>query len=278
MKNIFKTEYTVNEGYKGLLYKDGKFEKELEPGTHAISDFFNSAKWYMYTMDVRERSLVIKNQEVLTKDKVAIRVSVIVYFRVQNARDAMHNVSSYEERIYEDVQLAARRFLANESLEGILNARSEISTSVREEVKSVAKSYGVEIIKADVKDLVFPGNLREIMNQVIETERRAQAELINAQKEADVIHIKTKAENEASRLRNEADREAMKIRAEAEKERAAIQRESELEEVKLVQAHPEVLKIRKLKTLAELARGGGRFIIGLDQIGLGNILNDDSGK
>ena len=274
MPNFIASIYIIEQGNVGLLYKNGEFQKELKPGKYIFWNFFNLVRWRVKIVDMRERSLVIKNQEILTKDKVAIRVSIIVYFKVQSARDAVHNVFSYEERIYEDVQLAARGFLANESLEEILNARNKISASVREEVKAEAKSYGVEIIKADVKDLVFTGNLREIMNQVLETERRAQAELINAQKEADVIRIKTKAENEMSRLRNEAEKEAMKIRAEAEKDRSAIQRESELEEAKLVKAHPEILKIRKLKTLAELARGGGRFIVGLKSIGMDDVLKE----
>jgi regulator of protease activity HflC (stomatin/prohibitin superfamily) len=274
MKKLFVTVFTVEQGNVGLLYKDGAYIKELPPGKYTFWKLFNATRWRVRIVDVRERSLVIKNQEILTKDKVAIRVSIIVYFKVKSAHDAIHNVSSYEERIYEDVQLAARGFLANESLEEILNARNKISASVREEVKAEATSYGVEIVKADVKDLVFPGNLREIMNQVLETERRAQAELINAQKEADVTSIKTKAENEANRLRNEADKEAMRIRAEAEKVKLAIQRESELEEAKLVKEHPEILKIRKLKTLAELARGGGRFIVGLKEIGMEEVLKD----
>lgn len=275
MKNFFASKYIIEQGNIGLLYKNGVFQKELQPGKYTFWNFLNLSRWRVKVVDMRERSLVIKNQEILTKDKVAIRVSIIVYFKVQNVFKAIHNVFSYEERIYEDIQLAARRFLANESLEEILNARSKISASVREEVRAEATSYGVEIIKADVKDLVFPGNLREIMNQVLETERRAQAELINAQKEADVIRIKTKAENEAGRLRNEAEKEAVKIRAEAEKERLTIQRESELEEAKLVKIHPEIMRVRKLKTLAELARGGGKFIVGLKEIGMEDILKGD---
>ncbi len=271
---FFVSSYIIEQGNAGLLYKDGVFQKELPPGKYTFWKFFDASRWRVKTVDMRERSLIIKNQEVLTKDKVAIRVSIIVYFKVKSAHDAVHNVFSYEERIYEDVQLAARRFLANESLEEILNARSKISTSVREEVKVEATSYGVEITKADVKDLVFPGNLREIMNEVIETERRAQAQLINAQKEADVVRIRTKAENEANKLRNEAEREAVKIRAESEKERAAIHRESEIEEAKLVKLYPEILKVRKLKTLAELARGGGKFYVGLKDIEMDDVLRD----
>ena len=265
----------MDQSSVGLLYKDGVFLKELKPGKFGFWQFAGKPKWQVRYVDLRERSLVIKNQEILTKDKVAVRVSIIVYFKVNSAPDALHNVSSYEERIYEDVQLAARRFLASETLEDILDSRSKISESVREEVKSVATSYGVAIIRADVKDLVFPGNLREIMNQVLETQRRAEADLINVRKEAETMRIRTQAENEADKLKNEAQREAVKIRAEAERTRLEIAMESEVEEAKLVKAHPEVMQIRKLKTIAELARGGGKFIVGLKEVGLEDVLKDN---
>src|SRR5262249_28425585 len=140
-------------------------------------------------VDLRERSLTIKGQEILTADKVALRITLLVYFVVRDAAAALHNVASYEERIYEDVQLAARRFLAGATLEAILRDRNDISDAVRDDVTATAARYGVVILRADVKDLVFPGNLREIMNQVLETERRAEAKLIQARKDADTVRI-----------------------------------------------------------------------------------------
>lgn len=271
---MFRFKYLVDQSYLGLLYKNGVFQRELKAGKYTLWHFMGKPKWQAKKVDMRERSLVIKNQEILTKDKVAVRVSIIVYYKVQSAKDALHNVSSYEERIYEDVQLAARRFLASETLDDILDSRNKISAAVREEVKNVATGYGVDIIRADVKDLVFPGNLREIMNQVLETQRRAEADLINVRKEAETIRIRTRAENEADKLRNEAQQEAVKMRAETEKERVLIQMQSELEEAKLVKAHPEVLKIRKLKTIAELARNGGKFIVGLKDVKMDDVLRD----
>lgn len=263
-----RSKWIVEQSYVGLLYKNGVFQKELVPGKHKFGQYFSTSKWKVRNVDMRERSLIIKNQEILTKDKVAIRVSIIVYFKVNNAKDALHNVFSYEERIYEDVQLAARRFLASETLDDILNARNKISASVKEEVKSAATGYGVEIVRADVKDLVFTGNLREIMNQVLETERRAEAQLINARKEADSLRIKTKSENESEMLKIEVQKEEVKIRAESEKARLAIQMQSEIEEAKLVREYPEVLTIRKLKTIAELPRAGAKFYLGMKDVGL----------
>ena len=162
------------------------------------------------------------------------------------------------------VQLAARRFLATRNLEAILSDRNEISDAVRDEVKGAAASYGVEIIRADVKDLVFPGNLREIMNQVLETERRAEARLIQARKEAEAEQIRQAAEKEAALHKMQIEKEKVLLTAEAEKERLKLQLESALNEAKALSKNPELLKLKKFETFKEMAKAGAKFIVGLE--------------
>lgn len=266
----------VPEAFVGLLYEDGAFTRILRPGRHAFKQkfmqrFLRRIDREVKLVDMRERSLTIKGQEILTADKVAIRVSLLVYFRVQNAESAMHNVSSYEERIYEDVQLAARRFLASRNLDAILSDRNEISDNVKVDVSGAAASYGVEIIRADVKDLVFPGNLREIMNQVLETERRAEARLIEARKDAEAEQVRSQAKHEATLQRLEAERTHTRISAEAEQERARIHLQTEIEQARVLSEHPILLKLRQIEALQEMAKGGGKFVIGLKDDQLSSV-------
>ncbi len=267
--------FTVHQSFLGLLYEDGAFTRVLNPGKHQLSLWpFPRVERWVNVIDMRERSLTIKGQEILTKDKVAIRVSLLVYFRVQDAQAAAHKVASYEERIYEDVQLAARRFLASRALDAILSDRNEISDSVKEQVGEAATGYGVEILKADVKDLVFPGNLREIMNQVLETERRAEARLIEARKEAEALRVTTKAQNEAEMRRVEAEKERARVSAEAEEEKARLGLEMATREAQAVAENPALLKLKQLETLRAMAGEGARFVIGLDGGDLGSLLAD----
>jgi len=260
-----KNHIVVPQSHVGLLYEDGAFRAVLPPGRHPLKKgFFDKAERTVRTVDMRERSLTIKGQEILTADKVAIRVSLLVYFTVQDAAAAAHNVESYEERIYEDVQLAARRFLANRKLEAILSDRSEISDAVRIDVQATAARYGVEIGRADVKDLVFPGNLREIMNQVLETERRAEAKLIQAKKDAEAVRITADAANEATLLRLNAQKEQTRLQAEAEQLSAHLKLESELESARAAADNPTLLKLRELETLGQMAKSGAKFVVGLD--------------
>jgi regulator of protease activity HflC (stomatin/prohibitin superfamily) len=263
---------TVPQSSVGLLYENGAFARLLPPGRHELGKrFFDDVAREVTLIDIRERSLTIKGQEILTADKAAIRISLLVYFRVTDSKAALHNVSSYEERIYEDVQMAARRFLASRALADILTDRNEISDAVKADVKASAAGYGVEILRADVKDLVFPGNLREIMNQVLEVERRSEAKLIEARREAEVLKIQAEAEAAGTRAKLELQREQDRSAAESERDRAKLKLETQIQEAKVLAEHPQLLRLRELSTLAEMARVGGKFVVGLPGTTLGSV-------
>lgn len=254
----------VPQGFTGLLYEDGRYVRALEPGKHRVRrHWFERISRTIVPVDVRERSLTIKGQEILTADKVAIRVSLLVYFRVNDPVAASHQVAAYEERIYEDVQLAARRFLATRNLEAILSDRNEISDAVRDDVRAVSAGYGVEIRGADVKDLVFPGNLREIMNRVLETERQAEAKLIEARKEGEALRIRAEAKREADRLADDAAQQRVRTHL-----------AGEIEEAQALKKHPEMGRLRELQALRDMAAAGAKFVIGLDGKGGLGLLKD----
>ena len=242
-------EKIIQHPYVGLLYEDGAFKRVLPSGKHKFKDgFFTNVIREIRLVDQREQSLTIKGQEILTQDKVAIRVSLLVYYKITDPSAALHNVASFDERIYEDVQLAARRFLASRKLDEILNDRNEISTAVRDDVKHAAESYGVEVLRADVKDLVFPGRLREIMNHAIEADRESEAIIIKARKEA-----------EAAKISVESERQKSKLQAEGERELSQLRMEQEVEQAKLIEKYPSLLRLRRLETLEAMAKKGGKF-------------------
>jgi regulator of protease activity HflC (stomatin/prohibitin superfamily) len=267
----------VPEAFVGLLYEDGVFKQLLEPGKHAFrKKFFSDIERVVRIVDMRQRTLTIKGQEILTADKVAVRVSLLVYFQINDPKAAEHNVANYEDRIYEDVQLAARRFLSRRNLEAILTDRNEISDAVREVVHGAAASYGVEILRAEVKDLVFPGNLREIMNRVLETERRAEAQLIEARKDAEALAIKVESEAKAERERIGVEQEKALARANISLEARRLRLEADKKEALAIAEKPELKRLRELETLAEMARGGAKFNVGLSAKRLVNMLDDES--
>jgi regulator of protease activity HflC (stomatin/prohibitin superfamily) len=203
-------EFIIKDTHRGLYYEDGKLTKVLEAGRYEIPPrsrlFKRLPTVECRLVDVRERELTIKGQEILTSDKVAIRVSILVQFRVTDPKAAIHT----------DVQLAARRSLASMTLEEILTNRNQLSGDILSDVKESANGYGVAIRRADVKDLIFPGNLQEIMNRVLAAERNSQAQLVEARTRAEVEQIQAQARVEATRCEAEAEARRVRDRAEAE--------------------------------------------------------------
>jgi regulator of protease activity HflC (stomatin/prohibitin superfamily) len=135
----------IKDTHRGLWYEDGVLKRVLEAGRYRVPP---EVGWLLgvrsrprievVLVDMRERDLTIKGQEILTKDKVAIRVSIVVQFRVTDPRAALHEVENYEERLYSDVQLAARRSLATQTLEEILTNRNRLSEDILADVKETA--------------------------------------------------------------------------------------------------------------------------------------------
>jgi regulator of protease activity HflC (stomatin/prohibitin superfamily) len=257
-------EFIIKDTHRGLWYEDGKLTGVVEAGKYRIP-------WRVWPLrgpivevelvDMRERELTIKGQEILTSDKVAIRVSIVVQFRVIDPQAALHRVTNYEERLYSDVQLAARRSLASMPLEEILTNRNRLSEDILQDVTESAASYGVAIRGADVKDLIFPGNLQEIMNRVLAAERNSEAHLVEARSRAEVERLEAETRAAVVRRNAEAEAEARQLRERAEADAAVVRAESEARiyeqrtrAAQVLSAHPALLRLEELNALRELGR------------------------
>jgi regulator of protease activity HflC (stomatin/prohibitin superfamily) len=275
-----RREIIIKDTHRALWYEDGRLTKILDAGRYEIPA---QRRWLRrqplveyVLVDVRERDLTIKGQEILTADKVAIRVSILVQFRVTDPKAALHAVENYQDRLYSDVQLAARRSLASMALEEILTNRNRLSEEILAEVQEAAASYGVAIRRADVKDLIFPGNLQEIMNRVLAAERNSQAQLVEARTRAEVEEIQATSRVDAKRREAEAEAETQRLQQIAQAEAARVQSEAEAKAyqerqtaAEVLERHPALLRLAELETLRELAKNANaRIYLGFGQDGL----------
>jgi regulator of protease activity HflC (stomatin/prohibitin superfamily) len=271
-----RREVIVRSTHRGLRYVDGRFDGVLGPGRYRLP---GRRPWgarpsvEIVQVDMRQREFTIKGQEILTADKVAVRVSIITQFRVVDPVAAIERVAGYEDRLYSDVQLAARRSLASMALEAILTNRNQLSEDILRDVETIATGYGVEILRADVKDLAFPGNLQDIMNRVLAAQRLAEAHLVEARTQAerqaleatakaDAERVAAHARADASRLEAEADAHAKRVRADADVD--ALNRMAEA--AAAYAEHPALLRVRELEALGALAANpAARLYIGFDK-------------
>lgn len=277
-------EVIIKDTHRGLWYEDGVLKRVLEAGRYKVP----RRRWYhrfidwtqieVALVDMRERDLTIKGQEILTSDKVALRVSIVVQFRVTDPRAALHEVEDYQSRLYSDIQLAARRSLASMTLEEILTNRNHLSEDILADVTGSATGYGVSIVRADVKDLIFPGNLQEIMNRVLSAERLAEAQRIEARAKAEVARIQAETDAATQRLQSETQAANTRRYAETEAEAQRIKTEAEIRDLlqreQIAEAysrHPALLKLIELDTLKALSQMANARIY----VNLGSAARDD---
>jgi len=271
-------EVIIRSTHRGLRYEDGRLSEVLEPGRYRLP---RASRWSrrapvvdVVQVDMREREITIKGQEILTADKVALRVSVITQFRVTDPVAALESVADYENRLYSDVQLAARRSLASMQLTDILTNRNQLSEDILSDVTDAAAGYGVAISRADVKDLVFPGNLQEIMNRVLATERLSEAALVESRTKAEQSRIEAAARAETEQLEEQARRESAMLTAQGDAEALRIRADADVDALRrraeaasAYADHPALLRLRELETLSALGNNASaRLYIDFDRI------------
>lgn len=173
-------EVIVYDYESALLYREGRFVSLLKPGRYR---FLWNDEVKVEKVSLRIVSEVLNGQEILTSDKVAVRLSLIAKYVVKDPVLAVNTVESYSDQLYQDLQLALRSAIAARDTERILEARNELSDELKATVAPQAWEYGVELKKVGIRDIVLPGRVRDVFMQEVEADRAGRAELIKARHE-----------------------------------------------------------------------------------------------
>ncbi|MFL5729531.1 MAG: slipin family protein [Cytophagaceae bacterium] len=173
--------YVVESFEKGLLYIDGKFERMLETGVYYF--WKNATIISVLKADLRQLQMEISGQEILTRDKAALRINFYAQYKVTDIVKALVENKEYEKQLYILLQLALREFIGTLTLDELLDKKESISEYVVMTLKEKASALGAEIKGAGVRDIILPGEVKEIMNQVLIAEKKAQANVIMRREE-----------------------------------------------------------------------------------------------
>jgi regulator of protease activity HflC (stomatin/prohibitin superfamily) len=182
---IPKSEYidvTVQAHEMGLRYEQGRLTGVLEPGRYKLWTH-PEAQARIATADMRRTEVAIAGQELMTKDKVSLRLSLTVAFAIEDAVLATHKVENAPAAVYTAVQLAARGYVASVTLDELLEGRDAFARFLSNEVVPKAKTFGVRVDDLGVKDVVLPGEMKTLLNRVIEAEKAAAANVISRREE-----------------------------------------------------------------------------------------------
>jgi regulator of protease activity HflC (stomatin/prohibitin superfamily) len=171
----------IDEGKRGLVYIDGRVVRELGAGTYGFWSALTVPR--IDIVDARRQTVEVPGQEILTRDKVTVRVNISAVYEVVNVLTARSAVRDVEQHFYRMLQIAVRQTLGKRTLEEVLAEKTDIDQSVSDEVRREMELYGVRVIAIAIKDMILPGDIREILNQVVTAEKQAQANLIRRREE-----------------------------------------------------------------------------------------------
>ena len=171
----------VAEYQKARLYFDRKLVRVLDAGVYY---FWNtSVRVDVGIVDTRLTQMNITGQEMLTADKVSIRINFVCNYRITDYVKILTEVNNFEEQMHVAAQLALREYVGKYKLDEILENKDKMTEAVFEKLKSKESELFVEITDAGVKDIILPGEIRDIMNTVLVAEKRAQANVITRREE-----------------------------------------------------------------------------------------------
>lgn len=174
-------EHVVENHEAGLLHVEGKLVQRLAPGRHAY--WTAGRKVEVKRLDLRPQAVEITAQEMLTKDRISLRVTLTALRRIVDPERVVSALADVDGWLYRLVQFAIREAVATRTLDEVLSAKGALDTELRASVRERLTESGIEVTELGVKDVILPGEIRELVNKVVEAERSAKANLIRRQEE-----------------------------------------------------------------------------------------------
>ena len=171
----------ITENQVGYLYVNHKFVDILDVGQHFYyTDFYDIE---VKAIDTRIKELEITGQELLSSDKVTLRCNLTMHYKITNGREYIEAVNHSKEYLYKQLQFAIREHLGALTIDEILSKQHTLTDEILQKFYATCKKVGVEVDGVYIKDIILPGEMREIFNQVIEASKRAEANNIKRREE-----------------------------------------------------------------------------------------------
>lgn len=173
--------YEVPSEHIGMFHVDGVFEAILQPGYYAY--WHGGKRLSLTTIDTRLTVIEITGQEMLTQDKVQLRVNVTAGYKIVDGRLVTSSLNDYKDFIYKEIQFALRAAIGSRTLDGLLENKNETDDQILGYMQQKAEAQGISIVSLGIKDLILPGEIKAILGKVVEAEKAAQANVIRRREE-----------------------------------------------------------------------------------------------
>lgn len=171
----------VAEGHTGFLVVDGKSISTLKPGLHMWWKFNRVIEVKQF--DLRLQNMEVNGQEILTKDRVSLRINLSAMWQITNAELAKNELADAKDYLYRELQLALRTIVSTQTLDELLADKNSLNQQVLAIVTEKSSAYGIALKSVGARDIILPGEMKAILTQVVEAQKIAEANLIKRQEE-----------------------------------------------------------------------------------------------
>ncbi len=165
----------------GFLYIDRVFQRQLEPGIHAWWTFNRS--FGSLAIDLRLQTMEVAGQDILSKDKVPLRLNLTAGYRISDPLQAMNSLVDITGFLYKELQFALRAAVGERTLDGLLEDKGTIDRDIATYIRAKTAEYGLTVESVGVKDIILPGEIKTILSKVVEAEKSAQANVVRRREE-----------------------------------------------------------------------------------------------
>lgn len=179
---------SVGSHEKGMLFVNGQLKETLGAGVYA---YWKQAGNYVFdAVDLRESTLDVAGQELMTADRVTLRLNALVTYRVTDPVLAATTVDDAAQTLYREAQLALRAAVGTRDLDTLLADKNTLTEQILDQLRLRATPLGVEALGFGIKDIILPGDMKEMLNKVTEARKAAEASLITRREEtAEIRHL-----------------------------------------------------------------------------------------
>jgi regulator of protease activity HflC (stomatin/prohibitin superfamily) len=167
--------------YVGLLYINQEFQTQLQSGKHVWWVFGRSVHTEVF--DLRQQTMEISGQDILSKDKVPLRLNLTAGYRILDPLTAKNRLSDLTSYLYKELQFALRGAVGEKTLDALLEDKGAIDRSIFDYIHQKTADYGIEVDSVGVKDIILPGEIKTILSKVVEAEKAAQANVVRRREE-----------------------------------------------------------------------------------------------
>lgn len=254
----------VRQYQKGLMETFGKYSKTYEPGLHFIFPFVQKVR----KIDMREKTLDVPRQDVITKDNATVTVDAIVYYKPTDAKKVEYEVEDFENAAVRLAQTNLRSEIGEMDLDQSLSSREQINSKLLNTLDKETDKWGVRVTKVEIREITPPEDVKDAMAQQLKAERRRRAEVLKAEGSKKASILKAEGSKRAAVLEAEGEANARRKRADAKRYEYITEAEGEANAIQGIfgayhkgKPNNQILTLKAYEAMKELADGRASKLI-----------------